>query len=374
MRLMDRYRNAVISVLAIVLGLLGGAVLMLVNGNNPIEGYKYLFLGGLMSPRRIGTSLALASTLTLTGLSLAFAGRTGLFNIGAPGQMLMGGFLASAFALSFDFGRALMLPLVIIIAMLGGALWALIPGFLKARFNVNEVVSTIMMNWIAYWSVQYFVYTYFNESESVRTATRHVRASASLRMEWLSNLFDGSSINLGFILAIACVALVAFILNRTVLGYELKAVGFNRYAAEYAGINVSRGIILSMVISGALAGLAGATHYCGYSTNLQAGVLPSQGYDGIAVALLGLNTPSGSALAALFLGIIQSGKNFMKTQANIEPELADTIIAIIIYFAATSLMFQRIIDWFRKRGAGKPGERLMEPRETGIPRGENGGM
>ncbi len=353
MKLFERYRNAIISVLAILLGLLGGAILMLVNGNNPIEGYKNLFMGGLMNMRRIGTSLALASTLTLTGLSLAFAGRTGLFNIGAPGQMLMGGFLASAFALSFDFGRGLMIPLVIIVAVLGGALWALVPGLLKARFNVNEVVSTIMMNWIAFWAVHYYVYNYFFESESVKTSTRHIRASSSLRMAWLSELFDGATINLGVILAIVCVVLVAFILNKTVLGFELKAVGFNRYSAEYAGISVSRSIILSMLISGALAGLAGATYYCGYSSNLQAGLLPSQGYDGIAVALLGLNTPTGSALAALFLGIIQSGKNYMKAQANIEPELADTIVAIIIYFAATSLMFQRVMDWFKKRRAGK---------------------
>lgn len=359
MKLLNRHRNVVVSVLAILLGLLGGAVLMAVNGNNPFEGYLNLFKGGLMSVKRVGDSLALASTLTLTGLSLAFAGRTGLFNIGAPGQMLMGGFLASVFALSFDLGRPLMLPLVILISILGGALWALVPGLLKAKFNVNEVVSSIMMNWIAYWSVHYFVGNHFYESDSVRTATRHISADASLRMGWLSDLFQGSTINLGFFLAILCVFLVAFILNRTVLGYELKAVGFNRHSAEYAGINVPRNIALAMAISGALAGLAGATYYCGYATNLQAGVLPQQGYDGIAVALLGLNTPSGAMLAAIFLGVIQSGKNYMKLQAQIEPELADTIVSIIIYFAATATMFHRVIDWVQRRRAGRPPKNVV---------------
>jgi len=137
---------------------------------------------------------------------------------------------------------------------------------------------------------------------------------------------------------------VAVILNSTDLGYQLKAVGFNRHAAEYAGISVNSKIVLSMMIAGALSGLAGATLYTGYASSIQIGVMPSQGFDGIAVALLGANSPLGVVGAALFFGILQSGKGFMNAMTKIPPEIGDTIIASIIYFAATSGLIRGLID------------------------------
>lgn len=332
---------------AVLLGLIAGAVLMLVIGANPFEGFSYLFRGGLMNIERIGNTLATATTLTLTGLAMAFAFRTGLFSIGASGQMLMGGLAATALALTLKLPKWQMLPIIVLAAMAAGSIWGFIPGYLKARFNVHEVVSTIMLNWIAYWTVYYTVPAYFKAN--LETESARIPEYASLKVPWLTNLFHGSFINLGIFVAILAVIAVAVILNKTVLGYELKAVGFNRHAAEFAGINVPKSMALSLGISGGLAGLAGATFYVGYAVNMQIGVLPSQGMDGIAVALLGANSPIGVALAALFFGILHSGKGFMNAMTGIPPEIGDTIIAIIIYFAATSVLFTRLYDVLRAK-------------------------
>ncbi len=336
---------------AVVLGLAAGAVLMLAIGSNPFEGFSFLFRGGLMNVERIGNTLATATTLTLTGLAMAFAFRTGLFSIGAAGQMLMGGLTATALALTLHLPKWQMLAIILLASMAAGSIWGFIPGYLKARFNVHEVVSTIMLNWVAYWTVYYTIPAYFKAK--LETESARIPDYASLKVPWLTELFGGSFINLGIFVAAVAAIIVSIILNKTVLGYELKAVGFNRHAAEYAGINVQRDMALSLGISGALAGLAGATFYVGYAVNMQIGVLPSQGMDAIAVALLGANSPVGVVLAALFFGVLHSGKGFMNAMTGIPPEIGDTIIAIIIYFAATSVLFTRVFEWLRARLRGR---------------------
>lgn len=346
-------RDAMILLLTILLGLLAGALFMLATGHDPLLGYEFLFRGGLMSLERIGNTLATATPLIFTGLSVAFAFKTGLFNIGAAGQMLFGGFCATAVGLTLQLPKPMLLTAMALSAMASGALWAALPGWFKARFNVHEVVSTIMFNWIAYWTVYYFVPSYFKGA--FETESRNIPLEASLRSEWLSHLFNGSYINIGLLLALAAVLVSAFILQRTTLGFELKAVGFNRYAAEYAGINASRGIVISMMIAGALAGLGGMTLYCGYATNIQIGVLPSQGIDGIAVSLLAANSPWGVLAAALFFGTLYSGKGFMNAMTSIPPEIADTIIATIIYFAATNVLIQKILDKMKNSNKNKGG-------------------
>lgn len=345
-------RNLIIALLAVLFGLMAGAILMLVTGHNPLTGYMYLFQGGLRSPERIGNTIATATPLIFTGLSVAFAFRTGLFNIGAAGQMLFGGFCATAVGLTLDASRPVLLLSMILAGFIGGALWAFIPGLLKAKYNVHEVVSTIMMNWVAYWTIYYLVPAYF-KGDFLETESRQLPAAASLREPFLSQLFGGSYINLGLFVALISVFVIAFIINKTTLGYELKAVGFNRHAAEYAGVKVNQGIILSMLISGGLAGLGGVAQYAGNASNLQIGVLPAQGFDGIAVALLGANAPLGVLAAALFFGILYAGKGFMNAMTSIPPEIADSIIAIIIYFAATSVLFERLLRKYKKGSSNK---------------------
>lgn len=336
-------RKAVLSLLSVILGLIAGALLMLAMGDNPVEGYSFLIKGGTMNIERIGNTIATAVPLILTGLSVAFAFKTGLFNIGAPGQMLFGGFCATAVGLTLELPQMAMIILMVLAGLIGGALWAIVPGFLKAKFNVHEVVATIMMNWIAYWIVFYAVPAYF-KGEFMETESKALPEFATLHFEWLTNIFDGSIINVGIFIALVAVTIIAIILEKTVLGYELKAVGFNKFSAEYAGMPVNRNIVLSMMIAGALAGLAGVVQYTGNATALQIGVMPSQGFDGIAVALLAANSPIGVVFSALFFGLLYTGKGFMSAMTGIPPEIADTIISIIIYFAATSVVMGKFMD------------------------------
>lgn len=340
-----RKNKFLVSILAVVLGFIIGAVVILISGQNPVAAYGALLKGAgfFGNIKRFGDTLLDTTTLILTGLSVAFAFRTGLFNIGAPGQMLIGGFAAVLIGVLFKLPFYIHVPLAVICAILAGAAWAYLPGLIKAKFRISEVVTTIMMNYIAMWSVYYLVPTCI--PGSFNTESKPINSTATLRVEWITKLFKGSYLNMGFVLAILSVILVWWILEKTTFGYELKSVGFNMDASKYAGMNVNRNIILSMMISGALAGLAGATFYIGYANNIKIGVLPSQGYDGIAVALLGINNPFGVALAALLFGFMNAGSLFMSSSANVPNEIISIIGAIIIYFAATSLMFQ---NWLQR--------------------------
>lgn len=346
--------SVIISLCAVVFGLLAGAVLMLVTGHNPVSGYSYLFQGGLKNVERIGNTLATATPLIFSGLAVAFAFRTGLFNIGVAGQLLIGGFCASIAGIHLDLPKGLLLPVMLIAGAIGGALWAVVPGYLKARFNVHEVVSSIMMNWIGLWVVYYGVGS-FIPNPSSETESKPLPAAASLKVKWLTDLFDGSYINLGLLAAMIVVLVVAFLINKTTFGYELKAVGYSRDAAEYAGIAVNRSIVYSMAISGAVAGLGGVAMYAGNASNIEIGHLPSQGFDGIAVSLLGANNPVGVLLSAIFFGLLYSGRGFMNAMTEIPPEIADTIIAIIIYFSATSILIEKLIRrLIRRKTAATP--------------------
>lgn len=346
------YTNVIKSLGAVLLGLIAGAILMAVIGANPFKGFFYLFKGGFQSIERIGNVFAIATTLILTGLSVAFAFRTGLFNIGASGQMLIGGLCATMIGLSFDhLPRFILLTTMFFAALLGGALWGIVPGLLKAKFNVHEVVATIMMNWIAYWVTYYVIGNHF--TGRMETESASLAQVAQLRVPWLTKLLNGSYLNLGILISIACVIIIKLILDKTTLGYELKACGYNREAALFAGVKVNRSIILSMMIAGGLAGLAGLTYYTGYSINVQIGVLPNQGFDGIAVALLGATSPWGVFFAACFFGLLHAGKGFMNANTAIPPQIADTIIAIIIYFTATSLFIEQLWGKFKDNRADK---------------------
>jgi simple sugar transport system permease protein len=352
-----------IALSAVILGLIAGGVLMMAIGSNPFEGFFYLFRGGLMNMERIGNTIATAITLMLVGLSVAFAFKTGLFNIGAAGQMLIGGLCATLVAHYVFIPRPLYLIVIIAAAFLGGALWGVIPGLLKAKFNVHEVVATIMMNWIAYWSIYYFVPAYL-KGPSLETESKSIAIEQTLRSPWLTKLFDGGYMNLGIFVAIIAVLVVKFILDKTTLGFELKAVGSNRFCAEYAGIKVNRNVIISMMIAGGLAGLAGMTYYTGYSRNIQIGVLPQMGFDGIAVALLGASNPVGVFFSGLFFGMLQSGKGFMNAMTEVPPEIADTIIATIIYFTATSVLFSKFWDKVGRRRRDREQRRAGEAGEV----------
>lgn len=339
-----------VSVSAVILGMLAGCILILVIGKNPITGYSKLFMGALSNKRKIGATIGLSTQLIFAGLSFSFAYKTGLFNIGGSGQMLVGGITCSLLAHMLPAGipRPIYLVIIILAAILAGGLWGFISGFLKAKFNVHEVVSCIMLNWIAYWICYDFIPRFIIDP-SIAVKSAPIANERTLRSGIFTALFGKTTTaNLGFLLAIAAVVLIWFILNKTTLGFNLKAVGANRYCAEYAGIKVTKSIIISMVISGALCGLAGLSFYCGYSNIMEMGKMPSEGFDGIAVSLLGNATPVGSLVAGLFFGVLKNGKLSLAA-IGIPTELADTIIAIIIYFAATNVLFRNFWDGLFKK-------------------------
>lgn len=325
-----------ISLTTVVMGLVFGSVLILLIGKNPLEGYSKILFGALSNPRRIGTTLGYSTQLLLIGLSVAFAFKTGLFNIGGSGQMLLGGLAASLFAILGPQGlpRPVFYLCMTVLSLAAGAVWGLVAGFLKARFNVHEVVGTIMLNWVAYWLIYDAIY-YLIADPNIIVKSVALAPAQTLRPEWMIKWTKFSFLNWGFVLAIAATAIVAFILNKTTLGFNLKAVGSNKYCAQYAGIRTNRSIIASMAISGALAGLAGLTFYAGFSNHMQVGILPPEGFDGIAVALLGNCAPLGVFFASIFFAILKMGKGSL-TATGIPTEIADTIIAIIIYFTATA--------------------------------------
>ncbi len=327
-----------VSLSAVFLGIIAGCVFILCIGKNPIAGFERILFGALSNARRIGNTLGMSTQLILIGLSVAFAFKTGLFNIGASGQMLMGGITGSilAFYLPMDMPRIIYIPLVIVASMAAGAVWGFISGLLKAKFNVHEVVSTIMLNWIAYWIVYDFIPRFIIDP-TISVKSKPIEAVHTLRADWLTNLTGYSTMNYGFFIAIIMCFVVWFLLQKTTLGFNLKSVGANRYCAEYAGINVNRSIMISMTIAGALASLAGLTYYCGYSNIMEMGKMPNEGFDGIAVALLGNCSPLGIFFSGIFFGILKMGRGSLAV-TGIPTEIADTIIATIIYFTATNVI------------------------------------
>lgn len=331
-----------VSVSAVILGLLAGCILILFTGHNPFDALLKIVSGALSTRRRIFNTLAYSTQLILTGLSVAFALKTGLLNIGGSGQMLAGGICSTLLASLAPAGipRPVLLPLMLVTAVVAGGLWGGIAGLLKARFNVHEVVSTIMLNWTAYWFVYDLIPAFILDPEiSVRSAV--LSDNRTLRSPLLAAFSNTPFFNYGFFIAIIAVILVWFVLEKTTLGFSLKATGANKSCAEYAGINVQKSIILSMAVSGSLAGLAGLSFFCGYSNMMEMGKMPSEGFDAIAVALLGDCAPLGVAVAAVFFGILKMGRGFLSAATGIPMEIADIIIATIIYFSATSIIFSR---------------------------------
>lgn len=350
----ERHVNISAPFVSVIVGFLIGAILILILGENPFSVYIDIIKGSIFRGlfegdlSRLGDTLLRVTTLILTGLAVAFAFKTGLFNIGVSGQMLFGGFLAVLVGIQLHtLPKPLLMVICVLVAILGGALWALVPGILKARYRINEVVVCIMMNYCAVWVVHYLVRT--NILSNFDTESQRVGYNASLRVDWMTKLFDGSVVNLSLFLAIICAIIVWYILERTTFGYELKAVGFNHHAAKYAGMKVNQNILLSFIISGGIAGLAGASYYIGFVDHIRIGILPTLGFDGIAVSLLGLNTPFGVLLSAGLLGLLRNGGDYINAIYNMPKQFVDILVSLIIYFAAASLLIRSFLHKLSKR-------------------------
>ena len=337
----SRTQNFLVPIISIILGLIFGAIVMLISGYNPVAGYTALWNGIFGSSYNFGETVRTIIPYVFSGLAVAFAFRTGLFNIGVEGQLIMGWFAAAYVGFAWDLPTIIHLPVAILAAALVGAAWAFIPGILKARLGVHEVIVTIMMNYIALRSINPLIAAVTDGAER----TPKVHESASLRSEFLQSLTDYSRMHWGFIIAIIGVFVMWFILEKTTLGYELKSVGFNRNASEYAGMNVKKNIVLSMVISGAFAGLAGAMEALGTFGNIASmSSFSGIGFDGIAVALLGANQPVGVFFAAVLFGSLKNGGINMPNEAGVPNEIVSIVIALIILFAASGYVIRLLLD------------------------------
>ena len=297
------YTGVLSSVFAIVIGLLMGfLILLLCNAGQALPGFVTILTGAFThGAKGVGQVFYYSTTIILTGLSVGFAFKTGLFNIGASGQFIVGGFGAVYIGIMCENLGSVHWVVALLAGVCLGAIWGLVPGLLKAFFNVNEVIAAIMMNYIGMYGVNWFVKSYKPIFNNIRNESKPVLTTANIPKMGLDKLFPESSINGGFIIALLTVIVVYIVLDKTAFGYELKAVGYNRNASRYAGINEKRSIILSMVIAGAIAGLAGACLYlAGTGKHIEiVDVIADEGFTGISVALLGLCHPIG----ILFSGI-----------------------------------------------------------------------
>lgn len=336
----NKVTNILVPLFSVILGLLVGAIIMLVSGYNPIIGYKALWDGIFGDMYTIGETLRQITPYLLAGLAVAFAFRSGLFNIGVEGQLIVGWFAAAYVGIAFELPKIIHLPLAILAAAAAGALWGFVPGLLKAKFRVHEVIVTIMMNYIALHVTNALIKTVSGGGDR----TERIYESASLRSELFQNLTEFSRLHYGILVALLMVAFMWLILEKTTLGYELKAVGFNQNASEYAGMNVNKNIILAMVISGAFAGMAGAMEALGTFGYVSAkGGFTGIGFDGIAVALLGMNTPLGVVFGATLFGSLKYGALNMPNQAQIPMEIVSIVIAVIIFFVASGYIIRLLL-------------------------------
>lgn len=349
-------RNSKITftLISIVLGFVVGAIVLSIAGYNPIEAYGHLVEGIFRTPRNMGWAIVNSTPIILTGLGVCFAFQTGLFNMGAEGQFIIGSIVG------FLLGHLLNLPpilhviVTIIVAMIVGAVYGSLAGFIKAKFGIHEVISTIMLNWIAYYFQNFIVYRFIKPNTM---GSMDIKDSAKITLiENAAQKYDGfigqffkAPIHLGIILAILAVIIVWYILNKTTLGYQLKAVGLNREASEYGGINAKNKIVQSMAISGAICSLAGVTQILGYTYSLPIlSSMENYGFDGLAVSLLASNNPIGTIFSGLFFGGIKYAGSNLQRAMGVPSELISIIIGTIILFTAIPLVFRILRAKFTK--------------------------
>lgn len=358
-----RSASLMAALLCILIGLLVGLIVLFII--NPQRAWNYGFLRILMGgfydlPYGIGRTLTNAAPLVLTGLSVGFAFKTGIFNIGVAGQYVIGAYGALLFALTYHCPWYVCL----LVATLFGGIWGAIPGIFKAYLNVNEVITAIMFNWIGLYAVNEIIYKTPVMYDTYQTKTyvlKDTAPSALIPTLGLDKVFRQDSTGGAILLAILISVLIYVVLNKTTFGYELKAVGFNKNAAKYAGINEKRNIILSMTIAGALAGCAAGLYYLSGAAEwnpLNSTALPDMGWNGIPVALLAGSNPIGIIFSALLISHITIGGSYLP-QNYFPTEIASVITGIIIYLCAFSSLFrEKIITLItRKERSG----RLPEP-------------
>lgn len=400
----DSTQKVAASLLSILIGLVVGSLVILIVGltsksistTGAWEGIRLIFAGifstgrdasGALSwgfnPTSVGNMLFRATPLIMTGLSIAVAYKTGLFNIGAPGQYLMGTMVSLMLALSLPtetMGAFLVWLIAFLCGMLAGALWGAIPGLLKAFLNINEVLACIMTNWVAANLVTWLfdISSFKNMAEGTKSGyiyktTYNGVATAKLGLD---KLFPGSQVNAGILVAIFFAVVMYILINKTTLGYQLKACGSNRHAARYAGIKDKRNIVLSMAIAGSMAGGGAALYYLSGNTEFFWSTyqsLPATGFNGIPVALLAVNNPIAVIFTAIFMSMLDIIGLQLTNLTAYNEYITDVIIAAIVYLSAFALVIRMMIAPKKKRSVEVETEGAVTAEKADSADTEKGG-
>ena len=348
----EKWQSLTIPVFSIILSLLAISIVILLMGKNPLTAFLSLLQGSGILPKpnyanhkgMITDFTSMLNALTpmiFAALSVAIALKAGLFNIGVSGQMLIAGFSATVLVGYSSLPMPIAIALVLIVGIVMGALIGGLIGFLKYKFNTNEVVASIMINYIIQYVTSFLINSYY--VDPVSRQSRQVAQSARLT---IMNAQIGDykiEIPIGIIFALIAAFVVYYLIEKTRSGYEIKTVGINSKAAMYAGMSVNKTIMTAMLISGALAGLAGVTYYLGYFGSIQPKVLSSLGFDSIAVSLLGNSHPIGVVFASLFITIITKGGTYMNSSLGVRQEVAMLIVGLILLFSACGAFIKSVV-------------------------------
>lgn len=331
-------RGIVPPAVAIIIALLVGALVLWATGHSPIDAYAKLLVGAFGDSYGFGQTLTQATPIIFTSLAFLFAFKCGLFNIGAEGQLLIGGLAAALAGISFT-GLPIYvhLPLALLAGAAGGALWGFIPAVLKAKLDAHEVITTMMLSYVALYVTSYMVNYPFKAPGWV-AQTPLIAPAAELPRILPPTQLSGS-----IIIALIMVGITAFVLERTTLGYEVRAIGLNATAARSGGINVKRGMILALVISGTLAGLGGAGEILGVERRFIDGFSPGYGWDGLAVALIGGLNPFGVVLASILVGALRSGGMVMNRVTGVPLDVIYLVQSLVVLFAAAPQLMKYVL-------------------------------
>ncbi len=345
----ERILALAVPVLSVFMALLVGSILLISIKVNPLEAYRYLILDNFSSTYNMSEVMAKATPIIMTGIAFTFAYKTGLFNIGAEGQMFVGAIASVYIGLhSENLSPVVAIPLCLLGAFLAGALWGAIPGLLKSMFSSSEIITTIMLNYIATYLLSYMVDKPLREASGFYPQTDPIAECASLPI-----MVNNTRLHIGVVIAILFAIAVYIILWKTPFGYRLRAVGYNPDASEYAGINIKRNIIISLAISGALAGVAGFTEINGIHHRMLDNFSRGVGFDGIAAALLGRANPLGVILSSVLLGMLQTGANAMQRGVGVPANIVSIIQALIIIFVLAGNMLIPKLEIKMKEKGGR---------------------
>ncbi len=341
---------ALAPIVAVVLALAAGAILLLILGADPIKAYATMIDGAFGNQASLFRTLTRATPLLIIAVGICIAFRGGVINIGAEGQVFVGAVGAAAFSLAV--GNTLPAPLLalltLIVGFLAGAVWGGIPGYLKAHFDVNEILSTVMMNEIATQLLIFLLSGPMIDPAEVQKGTRIPQSAQIPDGSWLARLAPPSQLNIGLFIGLVMAVLVYVLLWRTSIGYKIRAVGLNQFASRYAGISVSRYVMLSLVLSGGLAGLAGATELTGINHRMVEGFAVGYGFSGIVVALFGRLHPIGAIPSAFLFGALLVGADKMQRTMQVPSATVTALQGLIVIFVVSSDFFIRRYNARRK--------------------------